>query len=110
MEITQLGIPFHISPEMFQTYKKAIGTSSSFDIYAFGSLLWVLCEGSGNARPKAFSHCQDIEAMKFAVCDQEIIPERPQGTPDAWWELMNTCWKERSSTTIEKVLTSLQDI
>jgi len=109
-ETTKLGVPFHISPEMFQNYDKGGSASHTFDVYAFGSLLWVLCEGSGNARPKAYSHCQDIEAMKFAVCNQGLKPERPHGTPDAWWVLMSACWTSDADVKMDALLKNLANI
>ncbi|KAK3712990.1 hypothetical protein QZH41_014112 [Actinostola sp. cb2023] len=108
-EDTKLGVPFHISPEMFQNHGKD-ASSHTFDVYAFGSLLWVLCEGSGNARPKAYSHCQDIEAMKFAVCNQGLKPERPHGTPDAWWVLMSACWTSDADVKMDALLKNLANI
>ena len=93
---------------MFKNYGKD-ASSSSFDIYAFGSLLWVLCEGSGNSRPEAYSQCQDIDAMKVAVCEEGIKPERPPNTPNAWWNLMTRCWSDENLN-IDSVLDMLLDI
>lgn len=108
MENTKLGIPFHISPKMFRNYKKGGYAETNYDIYAFGSLLWVLCEGSGQAPPQVYSHCHDIKAMENAVC-KGIRPERPPHTPDAWWDLMNLCWKEDTSN-IQIILDRLMQI
>ncbi|XP_031564664.1 dual serine/threonine and tyrosine protein kinase-like [Actinia tenebrosa] len=109
-ETTKLGIPFHISPTMFLNYQGGSHAKKMYDIYAFGSLLWVLCEGSGEARPQVYSHCYDIDAMKDAVCHQGIRPERPPKTPDAWWDLMTLCWKEDASTKMQNVLDQLLQI
>ncbi|XP_031573993.1 uncharacterized protein LOC116307815 [Actinia tenebrosa] len=105
-EETELGIPFHISPEMFAKHAKS-NSSNSYDIYAFGSLLWVLCEGSGRVRPQAYSRCIDIDAMKNAVCDAKIRPERRPEMPQSLWQLMRRCWDENLE--IETVLTELHE-
>lgn len=110
-ENTKLGLPFHISPDMHEKFNKEY-SYNAYDIYAFGSLLWVLCEGTGTNSPQSYSHCQDMVAMKFAVCDSEIIPERPDQTPDAWWDLMVVCWKVEldSKVDIKAVLEMLLNI
>ncbi|EDO35752.1 predicted protein, partial [Nematostella vectensis] len=89
-EITKLGLPFHISPEMYKRPSPG-SSSSSFDIYAFGSLWWVICEGTGNKRPRAFEFCHDSESMEQATLEGRW-PERPQGVSDASWDLMVQCW------------------
>ena len=88
---------------MFRNYKKNAFAEHSYDIYAFGSLLWVLCEGTGQARPQVYSHCHDIDTMEKAVCDDGIRPGKPPDTPEAWWNLMTLCWREDRSTTMQNV-------
>ena len=72
-ERTRQGTPFHISLEMHKNHSKGQGSDCSYDIYAFGSLLWVLCEGSGNRRPQAYDKYRTVAAMKVAV-EKEIYP------------------------------------
>lgn len=81
-------------------------SKTSYDIYAFGSLLWVLSEGSGRVRPGAYSKCTDIDAMKIAVRDGKIRPERRREMPESLWKLMCRCWDEKDLK-IETVLTQL---
>ena len=93
-EKTQQGTPFHISLEMHINHNKGQESDCSYDIYAFGSLSWVLCEGSGNRRPQAYDKYGTIAAMKLAV-EKEIYPDRPLDTTDECWELMTRCWRQR---------------
>ena len=108
-ERTRQGTPFHISLEMHKNYGKGLGSNHSYDIYSFGMLLWVLCEGSGNRRPQAYERYSTIAAMKLAV-EKEIYPERPAGATDACWELMTKCWRQRCVLTPDDVLKKMEEI
>ena len=93
-ERTRQGTPFHISFEMHKNHSRGQGSDCSYDIYAFGVLLWVLCEGSGSRRPQAYDKYSTIAAMKLAV-EKEIYPERPLNATEACWEFMTKCWHQR---------------
>jgi len=108
-ERTRQGTPFHISLEMHKNSSKGLSSDSSYDIYAFGVLLWVLCEGSGKHRPRAYERFSTIAAMKLAV-EREIYPERPVDTTDACWELMMKCWRQRCILTADDVLKEMEEI
>lgn len=106
-EMTLLGAPFHISPEMYQFHGKGHLSYVSYDIYAFGMLLWVLCEGTGTARPRVYQKLETIEAMQKAVEDR-ITPNKLPVMDDACWELMTACWHERETLKMEHVVTRLK--
>lgn len=108
-EQTQQGTPFHISLEMYRNHSKSLESDRSYDIYAFGTLLWVLCEGSGNHRPKAYERYNTIAAMKVAA-EKEIYPERPKDSSDACWELMTKCWRQRCVLTAVEILEGMKKI
>ena len=108
-EQTQQGTPFHISLEMHRNHSKSLESDRSYDIYAFGTLLWVLCEGSGNHRPKAYERYNTIAAMKVAA-EKEIYPERPKDSSDACWELMTKCWRQRCVLTAVEILEGMKKI
>ena len=106
-EMTPLGAPFHISPEMYQYHGKGHLSYSSYDIYAFGMLLWVLCEGTGTARPGVYEDLESNEAMQEAV-EEGIIPKRLPVVNEACWELMTRCWDKREAMKMEDVVTELK--
>ena len=108
-KMTPLGAPFHISPEMYRYHGKGQLSYPSYDIYAFGMLLWVLCEGSGKARPEVYEGLETIEAMKEAV-KKGILPTRLPMLKDACWELMSACWNARESITMEYVVSQVKKI
>ena len=108
-ERTLQGTPFHISLEMHKNYGKGFAIDFSYDIYAFGVLLWVLCEGSGQHRPRAYERYSTIKAMKLAV-EREIYPERPVDATVACWELMTKCWRQRCVLTADDVLKELEKV
>jgi len=108
-EQTRQGTPFHISLEMHKNHSKGQGSDCSYDIYAFGVLLWVLCEGSGNKRPQAYDKYSTIAAMKVAV-DREIYPERPLKATEACWELMTKCWYQRCVLTAHDLCREMEYI
>jgi len=108
-ERTRQGTPFHISLEMHRNYAKGLGSDCSYDIYAFGVLLWVLCDGSGTRRPQAYERYSTIAAMKLAV-EREIYPERPEDSTDACWELMTKCWRQRCVLTADDVLKDMEEM
>ena len=102
LEETRLGCPFHVSDEMYRNY----GTGpahESYAIYAFGMLLWVLCEGSGAARPQSYKTRQTNAAMQTAV-QNGVIPERPPEVTDDCWLLMISCWRDRRRISIDEII------
>ena len=106
-EMTPLGAPFHISPEMYQYHGSGHLSYVSYDIYAFGMLLWVLCEGTGTARPEVYQDLETIEAMKKVVVEG-VVPKRLPMVSDARWELMKRCWHGRESLQMVHLVTKLQ--
>ncbi|KAL9986915.1 hypothetical protein ACROYT_G001129 [Oculina patagonica] len=108
-ERTRQGTPFHISLEMHKNHGKGQGSDCSYDIYAFGILLWVLCEGSGKRRPQAYDRYTTVAAMKLAV-EKEIYPERPVDATEACWELMTKCWRQRCVLATHDVCEEIEHI
>ena len=106
-DMTPLGAPFHISPEMYQYHGKSHLSYSSYDIYAFGMLLWVICEGTGTARPEVYKDLETIEAMQEVVV-KGVVPKRLPVVSDACWELMSRCWDERKSLQMVHLVAKLQ--
>ena len=107
--MTPLGAPFHISPEMYRFHGRGNLSYPSYDIYAFGMLLWVLCEGSGTARPQEYQGLETNEAMQEAV-ENGILPRKPPRTTDACWELMSKCWNERGTITMGVIVSDMKMI
>jgi len=84
-----VGPPINMAPEMIkQQYDKAI------DVYAFGMLLWRVCEGKGN-QPQ-----------------NNKMPERLDVFPQSCWELMEKCWNEvpEERPPFESVVKDLENI
>ena len=107
--MTALGEPFHISPEMYQFHGRGFLACLSYDIYAFGMLFWVLCEGSGINRPISYRDMTTRQHMETAVTNG-VFPERPPGATDESWTLMETCWQRRLSVTIRYILADVTRI
>ena len=105
--MTPLGAPFHISPEMYQHHGTGHLSYISYDIYAFGMLLWVLCEGTGTARPEVYKDLETVEAMQKVVVEG-VLPKRLPVVSDACWELMSRCWDERESLQMVRLVTKLE--
>ena len=104
-KMTPLGAPFHISPEMYRYHGRGQLSYPSYDIYAFGMLLWVLCEGSGKARPEVYEGLEMEEAVK-----KGILPTKLPMMTDACWKLMSTCWNKRETITMEFVVSQVKEI
>ena len=107
--MTTLGSPFHISPEMYHYQRESHLSYHSYDIYAFGMLLWVLFEGSGTTRPEVYQNMETTEEMREAV-EKGILPKRLPRVNDACWNLMMMCWKNRESIKMENVICELNPI
>ena len=114
-DITTLGAPFHISPEMYQYHGRGQLSYLSYDIYAFGMLLWVLFEGRGTSRPKVYKELETNEAMQVAV-EEGIIPRKNDEefkipiVNDACWNLMAKCWVYRETLKMDDIITDLKEI
>jgi len=108
-EMTPLGAPFHISPEMYQYHGRGHLSYSSYDIYAFGMLLWVLCEGTGKRRPEVYKDLETTQAMQNVV-EKGVIPKKLPVVSDACWELMTSCWDDRETLKMEHVVERLNMI
>ena len=107
--MTTLGSPFHISPEMYHYHRESHLSYHSYDIYAFGMLLWVLFEGSGTTRPEVYQNLKTTEEMREAV-EKGVLPKRLPRVNDACWNLMMMCWKNRESIKMENVICELNPI
>lgn len=108
-ELTPLGEPFHISPEMYSFHGKGCLSYPSYDIYAYGMLLWVLCEGSGYARPAVYENLSKEELQK--AVKRGVLPERMPGMmTDACWELMMTCWLQSMTISIQWVVADVKEL
>ena len=107
-DMTPLGLPFHISPEMYRYHGRGNLSYPSYDVYAFGMLLWVLCEGSGRARPQVYENL-DTKAMQQAV-ERGIFPERLSTMNDACWDLMSKCWIEREVLSMGFIVSKVKKI
>ena len=108
-DTTPLGVAFHISPEMYRYHGKGHLSYISYDIYAFGMLFWVLCDGTGTTRPGVYVGLETNEAMQKVV-EEGVIPRRLPVVSDACWELMTTCWDERETLNMECVVARLKVI
>ena len=108
-DMTTLGPPFHISPEMYRYHGTGHLSYPSYDIYAFGMLLWVLCEGSGTARPQVYADLGTNEAMRKAV-EKGILPQKLPMMLDACWELMSGCWNQRETMKMDDVVSRMKMI
>ena len=107
--MTPLGTPFHISPEMYEYHGKGHLSYRSYDIYAFGMLLWVLCEGTGTRRPEVYKDLETNEAMQKAV-EKGIMPKKLPVVSDAAWELITSCWHDRETLKMEQIVERLNMI
>ena len=72
-------------------------------------LLWVLCDGTGNTRPKAYDDYEEKAAMEIAV-QRGILPERPRECSSACWELMKNCWEQCSKIQMDFVIGKLKNV
>ena len=94
---------------MYQHHGTGQLSYPSYDVYAFGILLWVLCEGSGKTRPGVYRHLETIEEMKEAV-EKKIFPKRLPEITDACWDLMWSCWDQRETIRMDSVVEIMEGI
>ena len=88
-----VGTPVNMAPAMFkQQYDKTI------DVYAFGMLLWRVCEGKGN-QPQ-------LNAL------DNKTPERLDMFPQSCWELMEKCCNQvpEERPSFDSILKDLETI
>ena len=83
-----VGTPINMAPEMLkQQYDKSI------DVYAFGMLLWRVCEGQGNQPQNINRHFLPLVMLMMNAVDNKT-PERLDVFPEQCWQLMVRCWNQ----------------
>ncbi|XP_002739352.1 dual serine/threonine and tyrosine protein kinase-like [Saccoglossus kowalevskii] len=83
-----VGAPIAMAPELIrgEQYNKLV------DVYAFGILLWFICEGSG-VNPKKYANVKGgYDLMLF--CKDGLRPEYVKSFDKKCWNLMESCWDE----------------
>ena len=102
---TLVGTPNNMAPEMIkQQYDKTI------DVYAFGMLLWRVCEGKGNQPQNINRHF--VPTVKL----DNKTPERLDVFPQSCWELMEKCRNQvpeerpSSDSVVKDLETILRDV
>ncbi|XP_068731829.1 dual serine/threonine and tyrosine protein kinase-like [Montipora capricornis] len=81
-----VGTPVYMAPEMIkQQYDKTI------DVYAFGMLLWRVCEGKGNQPENVHKHFLPLVMLMLNAVDNKT-PERLDVFPESCWDIMQRCW------------------
>ena len=101
-----VGTPPSMAPEMIlHKYDKSV------DVYAFGLLLWRVCEGKGNQPENVHKHFHPLVMLFMNAVDNKT-PERLEGFPDSCWELMEKCWsaKPEDRPTFDVVVKDLKKI
>lgn len=78
----------NMAPEMIkQQYNKSI------DVYAFGMLLWRVCEGQGNQPQNINRHFLPLVMLMMNAVDNKT-PEKLDVFPEHCWQLMQKCWNQ----------------
>ena len=90
-----VGTPVNMAPEMIKAQY-----DNTVDVYAFGMLLWRVCEGKGNQPQNVHKHFLPMVMLMLNALENKT-PERLDVFPQRCWELMEKCWaqdpKERPS-------------
>ena len=90
MTSSLVGTPMSMAPEMLaRNYDKTV------DVYAFGILLWRLCEGKGNMPKNVHKHFNAL-VMLFLNAENNKTPERLEEFPESCWQLMEKCWSAKA--------------
>ena len=95
-----------MAPEIFKQQEYATGV----DVFAFGILLWYICEGQGNHPEYVVTG-----ANRYGLLMNTADGERPQRLPqisDDCWQLMTSCWEDDANRrpSIKQVIEKLADI
>ncbi|XP_006822237.1 dual serine/threonine and tyrosine protein kinase-like [Saccoglossus kowalevskii] len=104
LQDTFIGTPMVMAPEM------AMGADYDrmVDVYAFGILLWFICDGTGSL-PETYKHHQ---ANSHLLNVFGVRPERLDKFNKQCWRLMEKCWRQESTrrVTFREITKELQSI
>ena len=84
-----VGTPINMAPEMIQ---KAY--DNTVDVYAFGMLLWRICEGKGNQPKNVHKHVLPLVMLMMNAVHNKT-PEKLDVFPESCWNLMERCWAQK---------------
>ncbi|KAL9965129.1 hypothetical protein ACROYT_G028884 [Oculina patagonica] len=101
-----VGTPINMAPEMIkQQYDKTI------DVYAFGMLLWRVCEGKGNQPQNVNRHFLPLVMLMLNALENKT-PERLDVFPQSCWDLMEKCWNKEPEArpSFDTVVKALEEI
>ncbi len=100
------GTLINMAPEMNkQQYDKTI------DVYAFGMLLWRVCEGKGNWPQNVNFHTLPLVVLMLNAPKNQT-PERLDVFPQSCWDLMEKCWNKEPEArpSFDTVVKDLEEI
>ena len=88
-----------------QQYDKTV------DVYAFGMLLWRVCEGKGNQPKNVHKHFLPLVMLMLNAVENKT-PERLETFPQNCWELMERCWASdpEKRPSMDAVVKDLEEI
>ena len=81
-----VGTPINMALEMIVQQR-----DKTVDVYAYGMLLWRVCEGQGNEPQNINCHLLPLVMLIMNTADNKT-PERLDVFPQSCWELMEKCW------------------
>ncbi|XP_064633047.1 uncharacterized protein LOC135491242 [Lineus longissimus] len=108
-ETAEIMVPFHVSPQLHSALQRGeTSIHPSNQIYAYGTLLWILAHGHVEA-PSVFRFCNNVEEVQLKISNG-VLPNKLVNIPADHWQIIEKCLKDYENLLLSDIVDELDQI